>query len=93
MNTGQNRMPKAAIRPNNATNCGGMVGDYPLSSVIVVFGVGIGVGVALGSLLHGTPAPRLSFGQRSELATERLGRQIVDAVASVLPTVLSRHIS
>lgn len=77
----------AAINPE------GLVGRYPLSSVLVVFGIGLGVGVALGSILGGPVMPRPSFGQRTELAAEQIGRRMLDAIAGVLPETLSKHIS
>ena len=48
-------------------NAEGLVSHYPLSAVLVVFGVGLAVGVALGSILGGPHTPRPSFGQRTEL--------------------------
>jgi hypothetical protein len=71
----------------------GLVSHYPLSSVLVVFGMGLGVGVALGSILGGPVMPRPSFAQRTGLAAEKLGRQMLDAIAGVLPESLSKHIS
>ncbi len=71
----------------------GLVSHYPLSSVLVVFGVGLGVGVALGNLLGGPSQSRPSLGQRTELAAEKLGRQMLEAIAGVLPESLSKHIS
>lgn len=66
--------------------------DYPMSSVAIVFGIGIGAGMALGSLLDGPDTSRQSMGRRTEEAAERLGRQMLDAVAGVLPKSLAKHI-
>jgi hypothetical protein len=70
-----------------------LVSHYPLSSVLVVFGVGLAVGVALGSILGGPDTPRPSFGQRTELAAEKLGRQMLDSIAGVLPESLAKYVS
>jgi len=69
----------------------GMVSDYPMSSVLVVFGVGIWAGVALSNLLIQPAAPP-SLGRRTGMAAEQLGRQVLGAIAGVLPTSLSKHI-
>ena len=42
--------------------------------------------------LAGQPRLRASFGKRAELAAEHLGRQMLDAIAGVLPESLSKHI-
>lgn len=66
-----------------------MVKDYPVSSMLLAFGVGLGVGVVIAqaacssSLLHYyTHEPTMS---------EKLSRQIYDAVASVLPQSVAQR--
>lgn len=71
----------------------GLVSDYPLSAVLVVFGIGLGVGVALGSMFVGPAAPHPSMLQRTELAAGKLGRQMLGAIAGVLPESLSKHVA
>jgi hypothetical protein len=94
MSTGQKKMPAGpAVARDAGSKPDGLVSHYPLSSVLVVFGIGLGVGVALESLLGGPVAPPPSLGKRTELAAERLGRQMLDAIAGVLPESLSKHIS
>ena len=55
-----------------------MAREYPMSSMLVVFGVGLGVGVLLSqvacSAMHHEPTLR-----------ERLSQQIYDAVNQVIP--------
>jgi len=68
-----------------------MVSQHPVSTALVVFGVGLGIGVALGSLLSGAATPPPSFGQRAELAAEKLGRQMLDAINGILPDAITRH--
>jgi hypothetical protein len=90
---GQNRSPTGRTVGNAVTKPEGLVSHYPLSSVLVVFGLGLGVGVAFASLIGGPVTPRPSFGKRAELAAVSLGRQMLGAVADVLPESLSKHIS
>ena len=70
-----------------------MVCNYPMSSVLVVFGIGLGAGVALGSLLSGSVTSRPTLVRRTEQAAEQLGRQMLDAVAGVLPASLAKHLA
>ena len=93
MSTGQKKMPTGPTVADAVTDAEALVSHYPLSSVLVVFGIGLGIGVALGSILGGPVMPRPSFGQRTEIAAERLGRQVLDAIAGVLPESLSKHVS
>lgn len=93
MSIGQHTIPTGRTVAPTVTKPEGLVSHYPLSSVLVVFGIGLGVGAALGSILAGSAMPRRSFGQRTELAAEKLGRQMLDAIAGVLPESLSKHIS
>jgi len=64
-----------------------------MSAALVVFGVGLGVGVALGSVLWASTAPPPTFGERAEHAAEKLGRQMLDAFACVLPQSVARRIA
>lgn len=89
---GRNRAPCSRTVANTVTRPEGLVSQYPLSSVLVVVGLGLAVGVALGSMLGRPAAPGPSFGQRAELAAGNLGRQMLGAIAGVLPESLSKHI-
>jgi hypothetical protein len=86
---GPSRAPigRPAARPN------GVVSHYPLSSVLVVFGLGLGVGVALASIIGGPTTALPSSGRRAELAAENVGRQMRGAIVSVLPESVSKHIA
>ena len=66
-----------------------MVKEYPLSSMLVVFGVGLGVGVLLAQSL-GEPVMRAFAPEPSFM--ERLGRQMYDAVQNVVPESVARRI-
>lgn len=92
MSTAQKKTP-----PQNA-DCeqgtpSGVVCNNPMSSVLVVFGIGIGAGVALGCLLSGPLTSRPSLGRRTGQAAEKLGRQMLDAIAGVLPDSMAKHIT
>lgn len=103
MSTGQRKnirqnsnKPTRQDEPNSAAKAtaleSGMVSNYPMPTALVMFGIGIGVGVALGSLIGAQVAPPRSFGQRAELAAEKLGRQVLDALTGVLPQSVVRHV-
>ena len=91
MSIGQKRLPVVPPTARAVAKSDGVVSDYPLSSVLVVFGVGLGIGVALGAMLGGPALPPPSLAKRTELAAEKVGRQILDAIAGVLPESLSKH--
>jgi hypothetical protein len=83
--SGKNRTPTGRTVANTASKPDGLLSHYPLSSVLVVFGLGLAAGVALGSIIGGPFTPRPSFGQRAGLAAEHFGRQTLGAIAGVLP--------
>lgn len=89
---GQNRSPTGRTVASAVTKPEGLVSDYPLSSVLVAVGLGLAVGVVLGSILGRPATPNPSFVQRTELAAGNLGRQMLGAIAGVLPESLSKHI-
>jgi len=88
----QNRSPTGRPVASAVTKPKGLVSDYPLSSVLVVVGLGLAVGMVVGSILGRPAAPGPSFVQRTELAAGNLGRQMLGAIAGVLPESLSKHI-
>ena len=90
---GQNRTPTGRTVANSRAKPEGLVSDHPLSSVLVVFGLGLGIGVAVGCILGGPVLPRPSLGQRAERAAGHVGRQMLDSIAGILPQSLSKHIS
>ena len=93
MNIGLKKMPSELSLADAAKIPEDLVSQYPLSAILVVFGIGLGVGVALGNILGGPVMPRPSLGRRTGLAAEKLGRHVLDALAGVLPESLSKHIS
>jgi len=64
-----------------------MVKEYPVSSVMVAFGIGIGVGVLLGQALA---APLASWVEPEPSMAQRVGRQVLEAVRGVMPASMSR---
>lgn len=62
--------------------------EYPMASMLIVFGVGLGVGVIFSQFLCSSTA---SFLHEPTFA-ERLSRQINDAVHQVLPESLAKQL-
>ena len=66
------------------------VEDHPASSVGVAFGAGLGIGLCIGLALKAAVVERR---ESHRGVTERLGKQVLDAFASVLPESLSSRMS
>lgn len=64
-----------------------MVKEYPVSSVMVAFGVGLGIGLLVGQALA---APLASWVEPEPSMAQRVGRQVMDVVGRVMPASLSR---
>lgn len=62
--------------------------DAGFPGVLVVFGIGLGAGVALAQLLGGPVRSPPTLGR----GTERLGRQMKSAIGEVLPASVSKYI-
>jgi hypothetical protein len=58
-----------------------LVQEYPLSSMLLMFGIGIGVGVLVGQSLSGA----LAEITEEPGMTEKMKRQVFDALSHVLP--------
>lgn len=67
-----------------------MVKEYPLSSMLVVFGVGLGVGVLIAQAVGGPVIRALS---PEPTLMERLGRQMYDVFQSAVPESVARRMS
>ena len=59
-----------------------MVKEHPLSSMLLVFGVGLGVGVLLSQACAG---PLMHMAYPEPTTSEKIGRQVYDALSGVLP--------
>lgn len=64
------------------------VTDYPASAVGVAFGAGLGLGLCVGLALKSAIYERRISQRR---LSERLGRQVLEAVSAVLPESLGSH--
>jgi hypothetical protein len=73
MSSTMSSMSEAMSRPRE------MVQDYPVSSMLVVFGIGMGIGVALSQAF--VPA----FHEPS--MSERMGRQLYDGMCDLTSSV------
>jgi len=62
-----------------------LVSDYPFSSALLVFGVGLGVGIVLSQALCESSM------WQPESRTERWGRQMYDYLSNMVPESVSRR--
>jgi len=67
-----------------------IVEQYPISSMLLVFGVGLGVGIVLSQTLC---EPIARAWQPEPTMTEKLGRSMYEAMSSVLPESVLRRMS
>jgi hypothetical protein len=66
-----------------------MVQEYPISTTLVAFGIGLGVGLLIGQSLTE------SFGSRSHASSSKMeafGRQMCDALRTSLPEAISQYL-
>jgi len=66
-----------------------LVKEYPLSSMLLMFGIGLGVGVVLSQTVCSS---LLEMVEHEPTMTEKLKRQVYDAVSSVVPPSMLRQI-
>ena len=76
----RHRMQEALHRPVE------MAREYPMSSMLMVFGVGLGVGVLISQVA-------CSAMQHEPTFSERLSQQIHDAVNQVIPDSIRSQLS
>jgi len=62
------------------------VQEYPLAMTMAMFGVGLGLGVVVGSALAEP------MGLRQQPTAEKLGRKILDSIAEYLPASVQRQL-
>jgi len=60
--------------------------EYPLATTLAMFGVGLGLGVMVGSALAEP------IGLRRQPTAENLGRKILDSIAEYLPASVQRQL-
>jgi len=61
------------------------VEEHALQSAFVVFGIGVGAGLVIASLLGE------SMQVRQTTMTQRLGQQMLDAMSNVVPNALAKR--
>jgi hypothetical protein len=84
-----NRRRQASQRGSSfATSSIELVEEYPISSTVLAFGVGLGIGVLVGQTIAG--ALRSEPDPSSGL--ESLSQQVCDAVRKSVPEAISRHL-
>ena len=66
-----------------------VVEDRPLSAVMLSFGIGMGVGIAIGGMI----AASTTTSHPHQRAAERMGQQLLDALAKVVPSSISDRFS
>jgi hypothetical protein len=66
------------------------VQQWPFSSVATAFGVGLGLGVILGCALAEQTRPSHWY---DNLSAERIGRNVLESLSSVLPDSVARRMS
>ena len=79
-----NQMPREAAAPQGLMQNASaaleqsteIIKEYPLVSLTVMFGVGVGIGALIGSSFGSTP----TFWEKQETTAQRLGRQLCDAL-------------
>ncbi len=93
MSTAQKKKPNQSNATSNQGKPSGMVCDNPMTSALIVYGIGLGAGVALISLMCGSAMSRPTLARRTGQAAEHYGRPVLDAIAGVLPESMAKHIS
>ena len=61
--------------------------DHPFSSALAIFGLGLGAGVLVGTMLLGPSR------QRDEKAIRRSAENLLDALANIIPESVSKRMS
>jgi hypothetical protein len=90
MSTAQNkRHQKPSVWEEASAAPREWVGEHPLPSTFVAFGIGLGIGVLLGQSLSSSVGRRF---QPEASTMEKFGRQAFEVLRSSLPETLSRHL-
>jgi len=70
-----------------AAACESAIKDHPLAMTLAVFGVGMGLGVVLGSALAEP------MGLRKQPVAENLGRKILESISEYLPASVAKQLN
>ncbi|HEV3304218.1 MAG TPA: hypothetical protein VG055_31505 [Planctomycetaceae bacterium] len=65
-----------------------LVEEYPISSTVLAFGVGLGIGVLVGHTIAGT----LSSEREPSSRLDSLSQQVCDAVRKAVPEAIGRYL-
>lgn len=87
----QTREAVADTAQATATTIHDTVDHYPISSALVVFGVGLGAGVLIGAALADPAVSSFSASRRGGSTAEAFGQRVMDGIASVMPDALANH--
>lgn len=71
--------------PNAPTGISARLCEVPITSLAVGFGIGLAVGWLVAGSVHRSPS------EQPLVAFERIGRSVVDAVASVVPESFAKR--
>lgn len=80
--------PPAAFAESNTPHEAGWIDQYPVTSVLACFGLGLGLGVVLGTTLSQSAWP-----EEERSMVERFGRDALDALGRVLPERLAGRLA
>jgi hypothetical protein len=70
-----------------AAACESAIKEHPMAMTLAVFGVGMGLGVVLGSALA------QPMGLRKQPVAENLGRKILDSISEYLPASVAKQLN
>ena len=63
------------------------VQSHPISTTLLVFGAGLGLGALIGSMITESAPPKRHMSQ-----AEMLGRSLLDSLSAAMPDALARHL-
>jgi len=70
-----------------AAACESAIKDHPMAMTLAMFGVGMGLGVVIGSALAEP------MGMRKQPVAEHLGRKILDSISEYLPASVAKQLN
>ena len=88
MQHGNRRRHTSSQAESYLTSSRDLVGEYPISSTVLAFGVGLGLGVLLGQTIVGALMPEPEPASR----LDSLNQQICDAVRNTVPEAIRQYL-
>lgn len=79
--------PHAMQMEEDSDGCCHLLGQYPLSSALTAFGLGVATGVLVAATLPG------SRREEEQTLARRISRQVLEGVSGILPEALSKRLS